>query len=253
MTDPAAGSEPITGISSMAMQRVLAELVRDYGIRSGCSVVIEAVGGVDASRRVGAGEAFDFVVLAAEAIDRLAAGGRVVAGSRTDLARSDIAIAVVAGAARPGIDGESAVRDAVLRARAVGYSTGPSGDHMLRLLERWGAIGGAAPRLVQAAPGLPVSTLLARGDVDLGFQQLSELIDVPGVDVVGPLPSPIQQSTVFSAALCTDARQSHRRPGTARVPRIAPSRCGQAPVRHGARMRPQRRIQRRRALSPAVS
>jgi len=206
MTDASTDVEPITGISSMAMRHVLAELVRDYETRSGRSVVVEAVGGVDAAHRVGDGETFDFVVLAADAIDRLAARGRVDAASRTDLARSGIAIAVVAGAERPGIGDEPAVRDAVVRARAVGYSTGPSGDHVIRLLKRWGIVADVAPRLVQASPGLPVATLLARGDIDLGFQQLSELLGVPGVDVVGPLPPPIQLATVFSAAVCTAAR-----------------------------------------------
>jgi molybdate transport system substrate-binding protein len=207
MTRSSAGVARITGISSMAMRHVLAELARDYKIRSGDSVAVEAVGGIDAARRVASGEAFDFVVLAADAIDRLTVTGRVAAGSRTDLARSEVAMAIVAGAARPCIGDESAVRDAVMRARAVGYSTGPSGDHIVRLLERWGLIAGVAPRLVQASPGLPISTLLARGEVDIGFQQLSELIGVPGVDVVGPLPTPIQQSTIFSAALCMSSRQ----------------------------------------------
>ena len=201
------GVSRISGISSMAMRHVLAELCVTYEQQSGQAVAVVAVGGVDAARRVGDGEAFDFVVLAADAIARLAASGRVDARSRTDLARSRIAIAVAAGAERPGIDDEGTVRDAVVRARAVGYSTGPSGDHVIRLLERWGVRDDVAPRLVQASPGLPVGTLLASGDVDLGFQQLSELMGVPGVDVVGPLPPPIQQATIFSGAICKTARQ----------------------------------------------
>ena len=172
-----------TGISSMAMRHVLAELGDAYEQQSGQPVVIVSVGGVDAARRVDDGEAFDFVVLAADVIEQLAAGGRVDPGSRTDLARSAVAIAVAAGTTRPDVSSESAIRDAVLRARSIGYSTGPSGVHLVRLFERWGIADAIAPRIVQASPGLPVGTLVARGDVELGFQQLSELMHVPGVDV----------------------------------------------------------------------
>ncbi len=198
--------ECIAGISSMAMRRVLAELGDAYERTSGQRVAVVAVGGVDAARRVRDGEAFDFVVLAADAIEQLAAGGRVDPASRTDLARSSVAIAVAAGATPPDVSRESAIRDAVLHARSIGCSTGPSGAHLARLLERWGIAETIGPRIVQAAPGVPVGTLVARGDVDLGFQQLSELMHLPGIDVVGLLPEEIQSTTVFSAAICTASR-----------------------------------------------
>ena len=195
--------ERITGISSMAMRQVLAELGDAYERQSGQPVAIVSVGGVDAARRVAEREAFDFVVLAADAIEKLAAGGRVDPGSRTDLARSGVAMAVAAGTPRPDVSTESAIRDAVLRARSIGYSTGPSGAHLVRLFERWGIADAIAPRIVQAPPGVPVGTLVARGEVELGFQQLSELMHLPGIDVIGPLPPEIQVTTVFSAAVCT--------------------------------------------------
>src|SRR6266567_369125 len=199
--------DPITGISSMATRHVLAELADTYTRQSGQQVTIVSAGGVDAVRRVQEGEAFDFVVLAADAIERLAAGGRVDPGSRTDLARSGVAIAVAAGATRPDISNESAVRDAVLRARSIGYSTGPSGAHLVRLFERWGIGDAIAPRTVQAPPGVPIGTLVARGDVELGFQQLSELMHLPGIEVIGLLPAEIRAVTIFSAAVCTVSRR----------------------------------------------
>src|SRR6266700_8232520 len=201
-----ADGDPITGISSMATRHVLAELADTYTRQSGQQVTIVSAGGVDAVRRVHEGEALDFVVLAADAIERLAAGGRVDPGSRTDLARSGVAIAVAAGATRPDISNESAVRDAVLRARSIGYSTGPSGAHIVRLLESWGIANAIAPRIVQASPGLPVGMLVARGDVELGFQQLSELMHLPGIEVIGPPPPEIQAETVFSAAVCNASK-----------------------------------------------
>ena len=193
----------ITGISSMAMRHVLAELGDAYKQQSGQLVDIVSVGGVDAARRLDDGETFDFVVLAADVIEQLAAGGRVDPGSRTDLARSAVAIAVAAGATRPDVSSEPAIREAVLRARSIGYSTGPSGAHIVVLFERWGIADAIAPRIVQASPGLPVGMLVARGDVELGFQQLSELMHLPGIEVIGPLPHDIQVLTVFSSAICT--------------------------------------------------
>src|SRR5512139_2636587 len=129
---------PLKIVSSMATRQVLAELVAAFEARSSQAVELESVGGVDAAKRVRAGEAFDVVVLASDAIDRLAAEGRIVAGSRVDLARSGVAVAVRAGAPRPDIGSEDALRRAVLAARTVGYSTGPSGVQLAALFERWG-------------------------------------------------------------------------------------------------------------------
>ena len=194
---------PIRGISSMATRAVLGELAAAYTQASGCGVVIESVGGVDVARRVQAGEAFDVVMLASDAIDRLIASGALQAGSRVDLVHSPVALAVPAGAARPDIGTADAVKQAVLAAATLGYSTGPSGNFLLRLLEGWGIAEAMQSRLVQAPPGVPVGALLARGEVALGFQQLSELLDVPGVAVLGTLPPAIEFITTFSAALPT--------------------------------------------------
>jgi len=221
----------ITGISSMATRQVLAELVEDYERLSGCTVVIESVGGLVAAKRVQEDEQFDIVVLAADAIDRLAVAGQVDPASRVDLARSGVAIAVAAGAPRPAIGSEAAVRDAILAARSIGYSTGPSGSHLSRLFERWGIAETIAARTVQAPPGVPVGTLVACGDVELGFQQLSELMHLPGIDVIGSLPSEIQIITVFSAAICTASRQKDA--SRALLSFLASPEAGSAKLRHG--------------------
>jgi len=195
----------VRGISSMATRSLLALLATAYEHEAGTHVSITSVGGVDAARRVREGEPFDFVVLASDAIERLAADGHVDPGSRVDVARSGIAVAVASGAPRPEIGTEAALRDAILRAGRIGYSTGPSGTHLNGLFARWSIAGAIAPRIVQAPPGVPVGALIASGDVELGFQQLSELLHVPGVDVVGVLPDAVQATTVFAAALCGTA------------------------------------------------
>jgi len=197
--------------SSMATRHLLADLVAALSATvSNAEVSVESMGGVDAARRVAAGEPFDGVVLASGAIDKLIAQGAVVAGSRVDLVRSPMAAAVRSGTTHPSIGSEDAVRQAVLSARHVGYSTGPSGDHLLALFERWGIGAVVKDRLVQARPGVPVASLVAGGDADLGFQQLSELLHVDGVDVVGLLPESIQGTTTFSGGIARVSSQPDR-------------------------------------------
>jgi molybdate transport system substrate-binding protein len=197
----------ITGISSMATRQVLADLAAAYARSSGVDVAIESVGGVDAARRVQAGEAFDHVILAADAIERLTTAGAVVAGSRVDLMRSPVAIAVRAGAPRPEVGSEEAVRAALRAARRIGLSTGPSGNQLMRLFERWGLASELAGRVLQAPPGVPVGRLVASGECEIGLQQWSELIHEPGIEVLGLLPPPIGVVTTFSAGLCVAGTQ----------------------------------------------
>ncbi|MBK6851675.1 MAG: substrate-binding domain-containing protein [Burkholderiales bacterium] len=191
----------------MATRQVLSELASAYERLADCRVAIESVGGVDAAKRVTAGEVFDVVVLASDAIAKLASAGHVQAGSQVDLVRSGVAVAVQAGAVLPDISSEDAVRRTVLAARSVSYSTGPSGVALLALFDRWGITEQIKSRLVQAPAGVPVGSLVAKGDVELGFQQYSELMSLPGITVIGPLPPAIQIVTTFTAAVGTGAPQ----------------------------------------------
>ncbi|HEY1608358.1 MAG TPA: substrate-binding domain-containing protein [Paraburkholderia sp.] len=196
----------LTGIGSMATKKLLARLCDAYRAETGQGVEFMSVGGVEAEQRLMAGEQFDFAVLASGALERLAAHGRVEA-ERTGIVCSRIAAAVPAGAPHPDLGSAAALRDAMLRAPTLGYSTGPSGDYLLALFARLGIAEEIAPRLVQAPPGVPVGTLLAQGRIALGFQQLSELIGLAGVEVIGLLPDEVQHVTVFAAAV---SRQSSR-------------------------------------------
>jgi molybdate transport system substrate-binding protein len=193
----------ITGISSMATRQLVVELLAGYRAKTGRAVSVEAVGGVDALKRVRAGEHFDLVILADDIIEKLGAEGHVV-GSRAAFVRSPMAMAVQAGAPKPDIGNEEAARAALMNARSIGYSTGPSGVHLLAVLNSWGVDPAAEPgRLVQAKPGVPVATLVARGEAAIGIQQLSEFLGEPGIDIVGILPPPVQKVTTFSIGIGT--------------------------------------------------
>ena len=200
-------TRPLRGISSMATRQLLAEMTHDFTSAGGTPLALESVGGVDAARRVREGEAFDLVFLAADAIAKLAASGQVLRASQVNLVRSQVAVAIKADATRQDIGTEAAVRQAVLKAASIGYSTGPSGTALLALFERWGILADLQPRLRQAPAGVPVAAQVVRGDVTLGFQQRSEMVGVPGIQVIGDLPAEIAIETIFSGAVCAASQR----------------------------------------------
>ena len=221
----------LAGLSSMATRLILADLAREYEARAGTHVEIRSVGGVEAAKLVRAGEAMDVVVLASKVMGALEAEGHLEKGSVADFARSEIGVAVRAGSPPLSVESEQAVKQAMLEARRICYSTGPSGDHLKALCEKWGLADSILGRALVAPPGVPVASLVASGEADLGLQQLSELIGQPGVEVVGPLPPEIQAVTVFSAGVASKSAD----PAAARalVAFLASSETGDTKRAHG--------------------
>jgi molybdate transport system substrate-binding protein len=224
-------SVTIKGISSMATRQILADLASAYQAATGQAVAIESVGGVDAAKRIRAGEAFDLAVLASDALGQLVADGSLIAGSIVNMAESPMAMAVRTGGARPDPLDEAAVRAVMAGGGRIGISTGPSGAHVLKLARDWGLETEVSARIVQAKPGIPVAKLLADGEVEIGFQQLSEMLGAPGIDIVGLLPASLQPGTVFAAGICKAAAQ----PDAARafIAYLASAETADTKRRHG--------------------
>ncbi|MBS0322020.1 MAG: substrate-binding domain-containing protein [Proteobacteria bacterium] len=199
---------PLRGIASKAVAGALAALCEQRAAKTGRPIKVEGTGGVVAFDRVAAGEAFDFVVLAENAIDDLATRGRVDTASRIVFALSTMVLAVRAGAPVPPLATVDDLRSALLAAPRIGYSTGPSGQHLLALIERWGLAATLRERLVLAAPGVSVASRVAAGEAHIGIQQLSEMQGVPGITIAGPLPPGAQLTTAFVAAVCTSANDA---------------------------------------------
>jgi molybdate transport system substrate-binding protein len=218
----------LAGLSSMATRHILSDLARDYESQTGVRVEIRSMGGVEAAKSVRAGDATDIVVLASKVMASLEIEGHLANGETRDFARSEIGIAVRKGSALPSIASEQTVKQAMLDSRKLCHSTGPSGDYLKALCEKWGV---PPERVLIAPPGVPVATLVANGDADLGFQQLSELIGQPGIEVVGPLPSEIRSVTVFSAGVATNSQDAEG--GRAFVAYLASARTDDAKRRHG--------------------
>jgi molybdate transport system substrate-binding protein len=194
----------LTVISSMATRQILSELAAAFSA-GGQATQVESVGGVEAARRIRAGEHFDVVVLADAALRNLAADGFIAAATIAPFAISPTAIAILAGASRPDTIDAAAIKTLIATPARIAVSTGPSGVSVRKLFQSWDLGEAIAQRIIEAPPGVPTARLIASGQADVGFQQLSELRGEAGIDIAGVVPSDLLPVTVFSTGLCTGA------------------------------------------------
>ena len=188
-------------MASLAIKAAYRELAPAFERSRGEKVETEWVGMADIRKRLGAGEVVDAVIGSAALIEELAANGRLDAASRVDIARAEVGAAVRAGARKPDMGSIEAFKHALRAAKSVVYSSGPSGVYLAQLFHRLGMAEELKSKAVQAPPGALVGERVARGEFELGFQQVPELAQVAGLDYVGPLPAEIQLTTVFGGAV----------------------------------------------------
>jgi molybdate transport system substrate-binding protein len=200
---PPAHAADIALLAAGASKETVSELIPGFEKTTGHRVVATWAAAPAIRKRLADGEAFDLVITSADDIDGFVAQGKLTPGSRTDLMKTGVGVAVRAGAPRPDIGSTEALKRALLAAPSIGRSAGTSGEYVVALFARLGLADQLMPRLKQVPPGKQVADMLAAGDVEIGLQQASELIHAPGIAYLGPL----QKTTVYAAGIPAGARQ----------------------------------------------
>ena len=196
------------GLFSNGVKAVVLDLLPEFERANGVTPAITWASTNVLMEEIRKGATGDLAILTDEAIDGLIRQGKMVAGSRVDLVRSAIGVAVRQGGPKPDIASAAALKQALRSARTISYSkTGISGVYFPTVLERLGIAEQVASKVLIPPSGVPVGEVVAKGDAEIGVQQISELLPVPGIEIVGPLPPELQKVTVFSAGLFAGASE----------------------------------------------
>jgi len=197
--------------SSTAMREAVEELAAMFERASGNKVTMTFQSGVETSAKIEAGAVADLVVTTPQAIDELVKAGKIVAGSRVNFVQSGVGVAVRAGAPRPDISTPDAFKKAMLAAKSVGISKGPSGVYLMSIMARLGIADQVKQKGVTPELGQRVGDLIARGEAEIGVQQITELLPIAGIDFLGPLPNELQTKIGYATARPVTARQPEAR------------------------------------------
>ena len=200
-------SVEIVVFSTISAKEALIELVPEFEHASGHKVNITYAGGSLLSRQILGGTTGDLFIGPEEFSDPLMKEGKLLGGSRTAFARSSTGLAVRAGTPKPDISSPEKLKNVLLAAAAVSYSAGASGMHFVKVLERLGITDAIAAKRVAARPGELVGAVVARGDADIAVQQISELLPVPGIQILDPLPAEFQQAIIYGATAFPQSTQ----------------------------------------------
>jgi molybdate transport system substrate-binding protein len=200
MLGAAAHAAEIKVLGSPGTKEPYTLLVPDFEKASGHKVATTWDGVNNVHKRTSAGEIFDVVMVPVAQIDDLIKQGKLVPDSRVVVATSGVGVAIRAGAPKPDMTSEG-IKKALLAAKSIAYSTGPSGVHIARLIDKWGITEQVRGKIVPPRTGTPIGEVVARGEAEIGFQQVSELLPVKGIDYLGPLPADINEITAFAAAV----------------------------------------------------
>jgi molybdate transport system substrate-binding protein len=195
-------------LSSIATKEAYLVLVPQFERASDQQVTTTWAGTVEIMKRIPQGEVHDLIIVSSTELDELIRQGKIAAGSRLDIAKSGIGVAVRAGAPKPDISSAEALKKTLLAAKTVGYTSGPSGVYMAGLVERMGIAAEIKAKFRSVPSGGTIGTIVAAGDCEIGFQQVSELVHIKGIDYVGPLPKDIQRITVFATGVHANATNS---------------------------------------------
>ena len=194
-------------ICTMSCKEALIELVPVFEREKGYAIDITYGPGPELSKKISGGTRADIFVGPEEFSGPLIEEGRLVGSSRTAFAHSSAVIAVKAGATKPDLSSPQKLKEALLAAKAICYSRGASGIHFVQACEKLGIADVVEAKLVKPRPGEMVGPVLVRGEADIGVQQPAELLPVPGVDIVGPLPAELRQTIVYGATVFTGSTQ----------------------------------------------